>query len=1067
MANLNSKINLNIVSNIRNVYKDLNNLKSAYDNVRKSVDDLNKAQEKLKNSENTKNKNYNIFKNINEEQLKYKKELNSNSLLSKNKLLNSDKKGSDGFKSLISTYEKLSHMSIDSTNMEQANSILNELETRLNNINIAIKSCNDNNVKIPDWAYKYKDTLEITSKSLSNVISNYNLGSIALEDYTNSLDESNKTNENNKQANENLKDSVSNLGVVMDGVAKKVIMDVLVISLKQAVKATEHFQQDMLKLSETLGTGFVDSISLMVDGFDKLIDIMSEVIDKIGELTDRGIELQEGLFRVFNYLGVEGGNEIIEYTNKLEKLFGLDSSNLINNLNGILGMTSNMGIVGDNLTTAIKGFESFFLDLNTFSPYDLELLMSGVESAVSNGVLRTNSPIARALNLDDKEVKQFKELNSAYERGVFLLQQGEAIRGSYDRWLGTAAGKAERFKNSLDILHNSMSKLVLGLLQNLLPVITKIVEALNDMVVMIAKVLKIDLSTPDANNASEGYTNIANSIGKVGEQAEKSKRQVASFDDVIQINDSKDTDNNKIDTGDLDLSLFDSWINKTKEAKSEWDKFIESIKKDLESGDFNGAGQKIANKLTEILKSIPWKEYQKKAKEFGDNLAQFLNGFLSDEELYKKIGKTLAEGVNTIFIFLYTFLKDFDFNQLGSDLGLIWTNFWSNLDAESISGTLYEIFMGIFETVGGWLETADNSFGIKIADIINKFFGNITKEDIKTISDSIIGTINFIFSNIKAFLEELDITYIKIRISRLVKQLISGVMEHGEDWGSTLHDLISFIFDLGITILTTENENGKGLTDAISTFLDGLNLSDLASKWFYIQLELFKIKVSAQIQIFFRSLWGVIKGFISNYFLEIVGLVTGFIIGGPIGAIVGLGITSLLDYLLGFSDATKEIFNDILTFIGDVIANIFGAIGDFFSGIKNKISGLMDSLLGKKSSIDINENSTAQSISVASVEPIDIPQLAIGGIVNKSTIANIGEDGQEAVIPLEKNTGWMDELASKLVSKINIPQSNGGSVILDMNGYKKNFYTRNEMIEFAEYVVKALKIYGVKISVAY
>ena len=48
-----------------------------------------------------------------------------------------------------------------------------------------------------------------------------------------------------------------------------------------------------------------------------------------------------------------------------------------------------------------------------------------------------------------------------------------------------------------------------------------------------------------------------------------------------------------------------------------------------------------------------------------------------------------------------------------------------------------------------------------------------------------------------------------------------------------------------------------------------------------------------------------------------------------------------------------------------------------------------------------------------------IPMLAQGGVVNGATIAMIGEAGKEAVVPLERNTGWINNLAEKLGSKIN------------------------------------------------
>lgn len=43
-----------------------------------------------------------------------------------------------------------------------------------------------------------------------------------------------------------------------------------------------------------------------------------------------------------------------------------------------------------------------------------------------------------------------------------------------------------------------------------------------------------------------------------------------------------------------------------------------------------------------------------------------------------------------------------------------------------------------------------------------------------------------------------------------------------------------------------------------------------------------------------------------------------------------------------------------------------------------------------------------------------VPALAKGGIADGATLAMIGEAGKEAVLPLERNTGWIDNLAEKL-----------------------------------------------------
>jgi len=43
-----------------------------------------------------------------------------------------------------------------------------------------------------------------------------------------------------------------------------------------------------------------------------------------------------------------------------------------------------------------------------------------------------------------------------------------------------------------------------------------------------------------------------------------------------------------------------------------------------------------------------------------------------------------------------------------------------------------------------------------------------------------------------------------------------------------------------------------------------------------------------------------------------------------------------------------------------------------------------------------------------------IALLANGGVVNKATPSIIGEDGAEAVVPLERNTGWINNLAKQI-----------------------------------------------------
>ena len=56
-----------------------------------------------------------------------------------------------------------------------------------------------------------------------------------------------------------------------------------------------------------------------------------------------------------------------------------------------------------------------------------------------------------------------------------------------------------------------------------------------------------------------------------------------------------------------------------------------------------------------------------------------------------------------------------------------------------------------------------------------------------------------------------------------------------------------------------------------------------------------------------------------------------------------------------------------------------------------------------------------------------MPYLAKGAVVDAPTLAMIGEAGKEAVMPLENNTGWIDELARRISLNIGYGHAPSGS----------------------------------------
>lgn len=73
---------------------------------------------------------------------------------------------------------------------------------------------------------------------------------------------------------------------------------------------------------------------------------------------------------------------------------------------------------------------------------------------------------------------------------------------------------------------------------------------------------------------------------------------------------------------------------------------------------------------------------------------------------------------------------------------------------------------------------------------------------------------------------------------------------------------------------------------------------------------------------------------------------------------------------------------------------------------------------------------------------ISIPRLATGGVVVQETLARIGEGGKrEAVLPLEQNTEWMDNLADRIASRNSAPSR----IVLQVDGKQLGWATINSI----------------------
>lgn len=154
--------------------------------------------------------------------------------------------------------------------------------------------------------------------------------------------------------------------------------------------------------------------------------------------------------------------------------------------------------------------------------------------------------------------------------------------------------------------------------------------------------------------------------------------------------------------------------------------------------------------------------------------------------------------------------------------------------------------------------------------------------------------------------------------------------------------------------------------------------------------------------------------------------------------------------------SVKTWFKDTFTSAWTAIKNVFSSWGSFFGNlwtqIKDKFSAIGTNIAnaisssvksginGVISSIEriINTGvslingaigiiNTIPGVNIGKLSNLNLPRLARGGIVDEPTVAQIGEDGAEAVVPLERNTGWIDRLSEKVAQSIVVQYGQGNS----------------------------------------
>lgn len=378
-------------------------------------------------------------------------------------------------------------------------------------------------------------------------------------------------------------------------------------------------------------------------------------------------------------------------------------------------------------------------------------------------------------------------------------------------------------------------------------------------------------------------------------------------------------------------------------------------------------------------------------------------GFLSSvTEVSEKI-QAFADKIKKCFNTLKEFIivnKDVIISALAG-IAAAFTTYFVMSNWSAIIAGIQGAFSALGAAIGGI-----NLPILGISAIIGLLVGNIiylwrTNEQFR---DSVIE----VWNNIKEFINTVT-TDIGTILTNLWDKYGKTLIKNIKDFFGTIQSFILNAWENVIKPIITNalemltwlwDKHLKGLVEELGEFI--MKLANGA-------LEIWNKFISPIVNFLVKTL-GPIFVTIFNYIVDSVGTAI---------AVISDIAKSLLRTFGGIIDFLVGVFTGNWRKAWEGVRNIFKGIFDgLVSIVKWPLNMIIDLVNAAISGINtmIKTINKVPGVNISSIPTI--PKLAKGGIIDSPTIAMVGEAGKEAVMPLENNTGWITDLASKVADRM-------------------------------------------------
>lgn len=608
-------------------------------------------------------------------------------------------------------------------------------------------------------------------------------------------------------------------------------------------------------------------------------------------------------------------------------------------------------------------------------------------------------------------------------------------------------GKMSEMASASATLKNSIGALTAPIISALTPAIVTLCTWLTNAINAMNRFIAAISGKSTWTKAKKQQVDYAASLDKTSGSAKKAAGALAAFDDlnVLQKNDSGSGSGGS-GSGGSDLyeevptgkelsdkiQPFIDYLKKLKVSiKNGWDETWSNLDVSLQFDNIKSSIESIKNSFLNIFSDS---EVSASVDNFAMTFSRSL-GSISASVV--SIGATIAENLlGGISIYLESNsenIKNYiiDMFDIASDISVLasqgadaFANVFSvfgDENGQQITANLIQIFSDAFMMV---TENAAK-FGKDIIDcIVTPFVEN--QDALKDALDGVLGVIADLTTTISDGVQHVTDKITELydeHIHPFIENVKNGMSELIEKflefWNTYVQPILQ---NLALMFEDTYENHLKPVFDNIFEII-GIVIDILNDLWTNILQPIIAWIIENVLPVILpiiENLSQNIKDSV-DFILDLIN----FLLAGVklVFAAIHALLTKDTDKALRQAEkSVKDFVNSVIQMFENMVNRVINGINSLISGF-NSIGFDLPDFLGGGS----------WHPSIPTIPTVKLPRLANGGVTTGRTLAEIGEAGREAVLPLENNTGWMDDLASKLASKM--PDYSGAkTVVLAVDG---------------------------------